>query len=234
VALGLPARAATALRMGYFEKYAPFSQRNDSGEMTGALIEGVELVGSACGLEFEHFGYPWARAQVMVERGELDGFCTVRTQDRQRYADFCGTPIVSVEYGIFHRADDARPLAVRSVEDLRALRQGTYLGSGYTKANLEHERMQYDKDEESILRRLANGSLDTFVEAEIGMQTKLRELGLGDRIRFTPATFLPKADFCFGLRHSHADVARIIPRMEAATLAARKAGTLQAILAKYR
>ncbi len=94
--------------------------------------------------------------------------------------------------------------------------------------------METDNDEESILRRIAMGNLDTFVESEITTQRKVKELGLADKIRFTPAPFLPKAEYCFGLRRSHPDVAQIIARMETATQAARKSGALQAILAKYK
>lgn len=230
----LATQAAGAIRMGYFDKYAPFSQRSEAGVMSGALIDGMELLARACGLNLEHFGYPWARAQLMVERGELDGFCTIRTQARLVYTDFCPTPVISLNYGIFHRADDLRPLGVRSVEDLRPLRQGTYRGSGYSKENLEQDRMQIDNDEESILRRIAMGNLDTFVEGELVMQLKLKELGLADKIRFTPAPFLPRADYCFGLRRNHPDIDKVMPRMEAAAQGARKSGTLQAVLTKYR
>ncbi len=80
--LAVQTQAFVAIRVGYFDKYAPFSQRSDSGVMSGFLIEGLEPVGNACGVTFEHFGYPWARTQAMVERGELDAFCTVRTQAR--------------------------------------------------------------------------------------------------------------------------------------------------------
>ncbi len=230
----LRAQAFAPVRVGYFDKYAPFSQRSDSGVMSGVLIEGLELVGQACGVSFEHSGYPWARAQAMVERGELDAFCTVRTQARAVYAEFCTAPIASVSYGIFHRVDDLRPLSVKSVQDLRPLRQGTYRGSGYSKENLEPERMDIDNDQESILRRIAMGNLDTFVESEITTQGKVRELGLADKLRFTPAPFLPKAEYCFALRRTHPDLAQIISRMEAATQAARKSGALQAILTKYK
>ena len=146
----MQSQAFVPVRVGYFDKYAPFSQRSDSGIMSGVLVDGLELVGQACGVSFEHYGYPWARTQAMVERGELDAFCTVRTQTRAAYAEFCTAPIVSINYGIFHRVDDARPLSVKNVQDLRPLRQGTYRGSGYSKENLEPERMQIDNDEESI------------------------------------------------------------------------------------
>jgi polar amino acid transport system substrate-binding protein len=225
---------STLVRMGYFDKYAPFSQRNEDGSVTGALIESVELVGRACGLRFEHAAFPWVRAQLMVERGDLDGFCTVSTTARLIYAEFCKSPLIRVDFGIYHRTDDLRPLAVRGVEDLRALRQGTYRGSGYSREHLEFDRLEVENDEESVLRRIAKGTLDTLVEGNIVTPFKLRQLGLTDRIRFTPVPFLPKADFCFGVRKSLPDASRIVANMEAATQAARRSGALGEVLAKYR
>ena len=73
MAAGVASHAEAAIRIGYFDKYAPFSQRSDNGVVSGALVDGMELVANACGLQLEHYGYPWARAQLMVERGELDG-----------------------------------------------------------------------------------------------------------------------------------------------------------------
>lgn len=224
----------TMVRMGYFDKYAPFSQRNEDGGVSGALIDSVELVGLACGVRFEHAAFPWVRAQMMVERGDLDGFCTVPTAARLVYAEFCKTPLIRVDYGIFHRVDDLRPLAVRGVEDLRALRQGTYRGSGYSREHLEYDRLELENDEESVLRRIAKGTLDTIVEGNIVTPFKLKQLGLTDRIRFTPVPFLPKAEFCFGVRKSLPEASRIVANMETATQAARRTGALQAVLAKYR
>jgi len=220
--------------MGYFDKYAPLSQRNANGTVTGILIDSIELVGRACGVQFEHSAFPWVRAQMMVERGDLDGFCTVRTRTRLLYAEFCKSPILRVDFGVFHRSDDLRPLSVRSVEDLRVLRQGTYRGNGYARQNLEYDRMEIENDEESVLRRIARGTLDSSVEGDVVTPLKIKALGLTGKIRFTPLPFLPKAEFCFGVRKSLLEASRIVASMEAATQASRRSGALQAVLAKHR
>jgi len=228
------APAAAPIRMAYFDKYEPFSQRAADGTMSGLLIDGVELLGRACGLSFEHHGYPWARAQLLVERGELDALCTVPTPARQAWLEFCGTPLVSLAYGVFHRSDDARAAQAQSLEDLRALRLGSYRGSGYSRGLLKMDQVQIDNDAESVLRRIVMGSLDIFMESELIAGTRIRQLGLAGKIGFTPLPFLPPAQFCFGLRRSHADCSAIVARMEAATVAARQSGALQNLLAKYR
>ncbi|WIT14305.1 transporter substrate-binding domain-containing protein [Paucibacter sediminis] len=235
-AFAAPAAApiSAPIRMAYFDKYEPFSQRAADGTMSGALIDGIELLGRACGIGFEHHGYPWARAQLLVERGELDALCTVPTPARQAWLEFCGTPLVSLAYGVFHRSDDARAAQAQSLEDLRALRLGSYRGSGYSRGLLKMDQVQIDNDAESVLRRIVMGSLDIFMESELIAGTRIRQLGLAGKIGFTPLPFLPPAQFCFGLRRSHADCSAIVARMEAATVAARQSGALQNLLAKYR
>jgi len=132
----LCAASAPAIRMAYYENYPPFSVRDADGRMVGALIDGVEIVGRIANLVFEHQGYPWARAQAMVESGALDGFCTTNIPTRRAYADFCSTPILIERFGVFHRANDKRILNIHSLKDFRAFNQGRYFGGGYPLAHL--------------------------------------------------------------------------------------------------
>ena len=220
--------------MGYFDNYPPFSFGAPNGSMTGALIDDVELMGQlAGGFTFEHKGYPWARAQAMVERGLLDGFCTTASKRRQVYAEFCTTPIVSVRFGIYHRIDDPRALSIHSVADMRALRQGNFIGAGYPAEHLEPEHIHWVADEETILRMIAADHLDIYVEGKIATNRKLEQMGLANRLTFTPAPFLPSVNFCFGLRSSFTDSSAVVAKMEAAAQTAKKSGAFDAILAKY-
>lgn len=221
------------IRVGYFDSYWPMSRRQADNTMDGALVDCLRAVGRKARIELEHHGYPWARVQQMIQRDDLDAFCTVRTDERQKYALFCNTPVMSVAFGLYHRANDPRPSQVKSIADLRQFRQGTYLGSGYSRQYLENDRLQFDKDEASVLRRIALGNLDTFVEGEYVKSTLVKDLGLADQIRFTPLAFLPPADYCFGLRRSFAEAQSIVERMESAVMACKGSGELQAVVAKY-
>lgn len=234
----LLARASSAssllVRMGYFDNYWPFSRRMEDGVMQGALVDAVNRVAQHAGIGVEHAGFPWARAQKMVERGELDGFCTVRTQLRLVYAEFCETPLVSVPYGIYHRRDDKRTADLQSIGDLRRFRQGSYYGSGYSKEHLDQEGLFLDDSAESVLRRIAKGDLDTMVESESTGSAKVRALGLQESLTFTPLAFLPRAEYRFGLRRQFPDGASVLARMESAAQALHKSGVLASTLARYR
>jgi len=225
--------APPVVRMGYFDRYPPFSEKDASGKMHGLLIDSTALVGELAGLTLTHQGFPWARTQRMVEQGELDGFCTFASTERAGYALFCPTPLLSLRYGIYHRRDDDRIADIRSVADLRALRQGSYLGGGYVKEHLEADRMSMESDPDALLRRLLNGSLDVFPESEMIVASRVKALGLTDRIQFTPLGFLPVTTYCWGMRRSYPNVATVLTRVETAIQTAHRKKALQDLLTQY-
>jgi polar amino acid transport system substrate-binding protein len=233
--LGAQAQStAPVVRMGYFDKFSPFSEKDDGGHMRGLLVESMDLVAGQAGVALEHYGYPWARAQLLVKQGELDAFCTVQTAERTAYADFCPTPLQRMAIGVYHRRGDARIAQINSVADLRELRQGGYVGSGYVKEYLEADRILFEPDQDSVLRRLLNGSVDVFPQADLVTWMRIKALGYADRLQFTPLPFLPPATYSFGLRRSYPDAPALLTRMEAAIQAANKKNALQGLLARYR
>nr|WP_315479607.1 transporter substrate-binding domain-containing protein [uncultured Rhodoferax sp.] len=226
--------AGPLVRVGYFDKFSPFSEKDESGQMRGLLVESMEVVAGLAGVPLEHHGYPWARAQLLVKQGELDAFCTVQTAERNTYAEFCATPILRLTLGVYHRRGDARIAQIDSVADLRELRQGGYVGSGYVKEHLEADRIALEPDQDSVLRRLLNGTLDVFPQAELVTWQRIKALGYADRLQFTPLPFLPPAAYSFGLRRNYPEARALLARMETAIQAAHKKNALQALLARYR
>lgn len=222
------------LRMGYFDRYPPLSERTESGRMQGLLIDLVDAVGARAGLRFSHHGFPWARAQAMVQSGELDGLCTNATPARKAYALFCETPLVVVAMGIFFRSDDARPRSLNAVADLRTLRQGSYRGSGFAQQYLEPERIVFDHDAESVLRRIAMGDLDVYVADDLVTRRQIRQLGLAEKLDYRPLNFLPPSMYRWRLRHGFPEAASLVRRMEVATQQAQQEGDLDAILKRHQ
>lgn len=226
--------ADAPLRMAYFDRYHPLSWRAASGRVQGLLVELVDAAGEFAGLRFSHHAYPWARAQAMVRQGGLDGVCTASTDERRAYLLFCETPLLSLHFGICHRIDDRRIAGLRSLADLRGLRQGNYRGSGYAQQHLELAHIRFDHDPDSVLRRIATGDLDVFVDAELNTRHSIRALGLESRLTYTPAPFLPPTAYRFGLRRSLGQVAMLIERMEAGIQQSTTSGRLEALKARYR
>lgn len=233
----LSAHAETAspvVRMGYFDKFSPFSEKDEAGHTRGLLIDCMELLGASAGIALEHHSYPWARAQLMVKQSELDAFCTVQTTERNLYAAFCPTPVLRLPNGVYHRRGDPRIAQLSSIADMRALRQGGYVGSGYVKEFLDADRISFEPDQDTVLRRLLNNTLDVFPQADVVTWQRIKALGYTDRLQFTPLSFLPQATYSFGLRRNYPDAPQILARMETAIQAAHKKNALQVLLTRYR
>lgn len=225
--------AAPVVRMAYFDKFSPFSEKDSAGRTRGLLIDCMQLLGASTGIRMEHHSYPWARAQLMVKQGELDALCTVQTTERNAYAEFCPTPVLRLANGVYHRRGDPRIALLQSISDMRTLRQGSYVGDGFAKEFLDADRLSLEPDQDTVLRRLLNGTLDVFPQADVVTWQRIKALGYADRLQFTPLSFLPQATYSFGLRHSYADAPHILARMEAAIQAAHKKNALQGLLTRY-
>lgn len=228
------AAATPPLRIGYNAGGWPISRLSPSQQVEGLLFDALTRVMSQAGLEASHHAFPWARAQAMVERGELDALCTAPTPERMVYALFAPTPVLTLPYGVFHRHDDPRPARLRSVEQMRGLRQGSYLGNGYAKKYLEIERMKLESEKLSVLRLIALDRLDVFVEADVTVMLLRERPELQQRLRFTPLEFLPPVQYQFALRRGFANAEAVLERVERAIAHLRRGGVLDALVAEYR
>ncbi len=238
LALGLgaagPAAAEAPLRFGYFDTFVPLSGPGPQGSARGLLVQLVDLVSQTAGLRTSHRAYPWRRAQALVEQGALDGFCTASTTQRERYAAFGQETLFIVRYLAFHRRGDARLAGLQRVQDLRPLRLGAFRGSGYSESHLETDRLRYDTDIDSVLRRIALGDLDATVTAELPGWHAVQRLGLQAELTATPLAFLPVAPFRIGLRRSLPEHGVLLGRLDRAARDLQRQGSLDALAAAYR
>ncbi len=188
----LPARAAPALRMAYFETYSPMSFRQD-GALRGILVDVIqEIAGKRLHLNVEHTGYPWNRAQLLVRNGEMDAICTIATPERLEYAVAAQEPVVSPRRRIFIRNDSPLLAQVRQVRDLDELRQlnpvvVSYAGNGWGRANLGGFNVQEGSDFESALKMLVAKRGDVLIDNSFTMQFSLARTEGGADILMMPA-----------------------------------------------
>lgn len=212
------------MRIAYFDRYAPLSELGSDGRVRGVLVQRAHSVMTSAGFAVSHHAYPWRRAQAMVANGEMDGFCTTATDERLSYAKFSSQAVLVNEHLLFHRKDDRRLAHLTRREELRPLRQGAYFGSGYTRQHLEVDRLVMDRDVDALIRRVARGDLDVFVEGSRVAWHRIEALGLSDRFAATAAPFLPAASFRLGLRQSWPDLEATLARVDQAILSEQRRG----------
>lgn len=185
------ALAAAPMSMAYLDTYNPISFREE-GKMGGILIDILdEVISRRLKIPLEHFGYPWKRAQEMVQRGEHDALCATPTQARLEYAVGSQEPVLTVPFRIFVRADN--PLLpklqkVRSLDELRSLNPTviSYAGNGWTKEKMSGFKVDGIGTVDSSWRMLDAGRGDIVVENLITAQQWLRTNGSERDIRMMP------------------------------------------------
>lgn len=69
----------------YYDNYKPRSWLSD-GKMRGILIDIInEAAHKRSGIDIIQEGFPWKRAQLMVQNGMADAFITLPTPERSAY-----------------------------------------------------------------------------------------------------------------------------------------------------
>lgn len=192
--LGTGAEAAdTPLRMAYFETYSPLSYRDKSGGLRGILVDTLEdVLHVKMGLQVQHTGYPWLRAQLMTRNGQMDAICTIATSARLEYAVASSEVVVAAPRRIFVRADNPMLEDLRQVHDLAGLRKlkpivVSYIGNGWGAENLTGFDVVSGKDYESGLKMLIAKRGDVMLDNSLTMQFSLSTTVGGDQVLMMPA-----------------------------------------------
>jgi polar amino acid transport system substrate-binding protein len=179
------AASPAPLLLVYFDSFAPFSQRQPDGSMSGIFIDIMnELLSKRLGLAVRHEGYPWARAQQMVRNGEADGFVTVPTDERLSYTVASQEWVTQGRFTMFVRRDAValreRLAKARDVEALRGLTLGSYLGNGWVKSRFAGKdwEVSYASSRSHALRMLAARRFDVLVDSSNATLAALKAAGL--------------------------------------------------------
>lgn len=194
-----PVWAATPLKMAYFETYSPLSF-SENGTMRGLIVDIVETVFRRfLNTSVESSGFPWIRAQALVQNGQYDGICTVATPARLQYAVAATEAVVSAPTRIFVRADN--PLLpklkeVKNLDELSRLNASvlSYAGNGWAKAKLTNFNVNWGGDFSSSLSMLVGKRGDIMVENAISMQFSLNKIPGGDEVIMLPNS-MDQVDF---------------------------------------
>ncbi|WP_269532570.1 ABC transporter substrate-binding protein [Chitinimonas sp. BJYL2] len=195
----LPAQAAILFRLAYFETYSPISFR-DGSQMSGILVDIFDAVlKRRLGMTLDHEGYPWARAQTLVQSGEADAMCTVATQARLDYAQASRESVLTMPIRLFAPVDSPllpKLATIRSMEELRQLNPSvlSYIGNGWAKEKLAGMRVDWGGTFAESVRKLIAGRGDVMVENVVSMQYTLRSMDGQQRVRMLSHT-LESSDF---------------------------------------
>lgn len=220
----------------YFEDYAPFSWKDKNGVMQGLLVDILtETLQKRMGTPVEHRGYPWARAQKMVEQGEADAFCTVPTDERRQYTEISIQPVIRNSVTLFTWKGNPRTGALRSVKgikDLSPFSHAQYSGSGWARQNLTYMDVEWVASLSQAIQMLAAGRVDVIAESSFVMVHQIKAMGLAHKIEHIPATIDSNAfHLCVGKKSRFRS---LLPRFDRALAQIQRDGTHREIVRRYQ
>ncbi|WP_342118080.1 substrate-binding periplasmic protein [Pseudoduganella sp. OTU4001] len=236
------AQSTVTVKVALSEALPPASYAVN-GEPSGLLKDMlVELFRHVPGYRLEFRTYPWARAQRLVESGQMDMFVTFPSASRKAYAAFSPHAIYTLDYGnlVFDsRSSKAAKLeTARSFEDLRGLTFISQEGVSWEDENVPAYIKRYMVNTprsmwHMIFQRKAGDFFIMSVEHAIYIANRY---GYRDQLRMKKVDFIPNSlvEFHVGLRKNHPQQAALLHAIDAAMVHPEFVAKRKAIERKYR
>jgi polar amino acid transport system substrate-binding protein len=221
---------------------APFGYVNDQNQFTGIFVDIIKESFRRMNLEVIHKPYPWIRAQVYVKNGTADGFITVETPERSKFTIPSTYPLAKFEWVAFARKDHPQIdhiMKVEAIKDFLGFRILDYLGDGWGEKNLQELDVERSGSLSGVLKKLAMGRGDVFIQPKIITLYTIRELrqkpenkryNLGTIVNSNKILDTREFKLLIGKSSSYI---YILPQFDATLLKMKEDGTLQSIYDKY-
>ena len=224
---------ADPLRIGVTDSVYPASYRLEDGSLAGAMERMLALIAREAGLAVVIEGYPTPRTQMMVQKGELDAFVGVATDERKTFALFAPTAMLSAPHGIFYRAGNQALAGVASMAELTRFRQGSHLGDAWAKENFPADHMEWARTPEDLLKMVEAGRVDYMIGDSASAESRLKTLGLEGKLIFRTLPFLVPLEYRVGLRRDYPGAEDVIVRIDQAIVKLRAGADFAAAASPY-
>lgn len=229
------AQEGQVMQLVYFNDYAPFSWENEQKQMQGILIDVLtEALQNRMKISVNHTGYPWKRAQHLVQQGEADAFCTVPTEERLAYTEVSHEPAIVATFTVFVRSDHPKLEQIKQITtlaDLKAYTLGHFLGAGWAQQNLEGMDVKWASDLDAVLHNLVKGRFDLHPGASQVVRFTIKMLGLKQQIIEIPVVLDSQPfSLCIG---KLSPFVNLLPKFDQTLQEMKADGTLQKIYEQY-
>jgi polar amino acid transport system substrate-binding protein len=225
------ALAAPPARLTILTEYSPpasMLENGNTGRVTGSGSDKVREVLERTGVTYTMELQPWKRAYTAA-REQIDTcvFSTTRLPEREPLFKWIG-PTDSAEWVLLGRAD--RHYALRSLEDARALRIGTYNGDARD-TWLRERGFKVDPAHNDMInpQKLLLGRIDLWAASLRRGSALLEQNGWTGRI--VPVFSFKQVDVYLACNRSVPDA--LVARMNAAIEAMHRDGTMRKIDKRY-
>ncbi|WP_323139971.1 substrate-binding periplasmic protein [Massilia phyllosphaerae] len=223
-----PAWAQTLPRLYLATEPLPYAP-SEGEQAAGIATDMVRDIMRRAGIDYTIHPLPWKRAYTAaLERPEACVYATTRTPERERQFKWAG-PIATADWVLMARAD--RKFALRSLEDARPYRIGTYHGDARDQF-LRARGFDVDpaSNDQTNPRKLLMGRIDLWA-ASLGPNSRQTLARLGYTDKLVPVLVFNRIHAYLACNCAVPD--RLVARMNAALDAMERDGTAGRIRRKY-
>lgn len=143
-----------AMKIVYYDSFPPYSWRDTDGKMKGIWIDIIdEVFQKEIGIEVEHEGYPWSRAQYLVKNGEADALIGMANKERKTYMNFNSVPIYVSKIRIYTSFKNEKLDAIKRIssdEDLDKFSITDITGNGWSSSRFPNLKISYVRNLSSV------------------------------------------------------------------------------------
>ncbi len=224
-----------ALKFGT-DKWLPYENISNT-KSPGYSTEIIRSVFDVLNIPIEVHQYPWARAQLMVYTGKLDGlFTAFKSEERLKFCYFPNEPLTQDQWVIFVKKRDLNRLPYRKLQDLLGKRVGVVRGAAvspeFWKFVKEHKNYEEVANDDQSFKMLDLGRFDYIVASEINGLNQIRSMNLGNEI--VPLSTYPlKKDYLFLMFSKSTVSPMLVNSFSTALREFKKTEKYQAIYKKY-
>jgi len=185
---------ATGLKVAFNSDWAPYSV-GSAGEIKGILPDLIrEILKKHMDVPVEIVGYPWARVQHLVEKGDVDAFVTVPTAQRLKYALSSAESVYQIEMRTTVRRDSSVEKILRKNPDpeiLKTLRYCDILGNGWGKAYATEHGITptIGRKVSNCLRMVQKGRSDVVLQPSVVSSREIAAENLGKDLVILPTVY---------------------------------------------
>lgn len=222
--------------MNYYYNYPPLSWKEE-GKMKGIFVDVAdEVFKKRMNIDIVHRGYPWARAQKLVETARADGFITMPSKERKSYSLVNLLPVLTSKMQVFTGISNPKKKkiaeTVRSISDLKDYRIVFYLGSGWAKTRLQSLDVMWVTNMAQVFKILTLNRADIFIESNYLVDYQMKTKGKDWSVESLPI-ILDEIDFHFHIQKK-SRFKHLINDIDKHLRAMKADGTLDKIIKKYR
>lgn len=222
------------------EEFFPFSYSvvdpaTGSSRAAGPFVELVELVCKRIHSQCTVNVYPWRRALILAEKGEVDGIFTVIRSPRREHAFHITPMLVRSRYGVYSRRSSSASYS--RAQDMAGKTIGVYGPSGTSYLLSRHlesvagAKMHLATDNLQLLRMLESGRFGKDGLVVIN-QDVARNLIATEQLEVREAGQLQPIEYGIGFSRKAVSEARFM-RFRSALAGVIEDGSAGAILKRY-